>query len=241
MIVEIMEKEKMKMKKVFIGVLSVLLVLSMAGMASGLPSIQDVNNATVMNSGDKMWTSNVVNVTLNLESDFVVTIPADFSFSAVTHSSLVDSDERYMVYYSTPHGVGVQPVQVSVDVMLLEANKNVSVNITAANVNDFDSNFAYGGNNGAWNLTSTTSDDVLHYALSVGSGHFVVTDYYDDANNGALGFTHVGSRILTNVTNGNNVIKTNVSADATLHALVLEKPKNVAKYTGQLKFTVNVV
>ena len=226
----------MKMKKVFIGVLSVLLVLSMAGMVSGLPSIQDVNNATVMNSDGQIWTSNVVNVTLNLESDFVVTIPADFSFSAVTHSSLVDSDSRYMVYYSTPHGVGVQPIQVNVDVMLLEAGKNVSVNVTEADGEYFDSNFEYNEHpGGAWNLTSDSSD-VIHYALSVGSGHFVVTEYYD--NNGVLGFTHVGSTILDS---GDNVIKTNVSADATLHALVLEKPKNVAKYTGQLKFTVNVV
>ena len=229
----------MKMKKLFIGVMSVLLVLSMAGMVSGLPGYQDVNNATVMGSTDSKWVSGVVNVTLNLESDFVVTIPADFSFSAVTHSSIVDSDSRYMVYYSTPHGVGVQPVQVNVDVMLLEANKNVSVNITAANDvnNDFDSNFAYGEQTGAWNLTST-SGDVLHYALSVGSGHFVVTEYYDYNGEGVLGFTNASSTILTD---GNNVIKTNVSADATLHALVLEKPKNVAKYTGQLKFTVNVV
>jgi len=240
MIVEIIEKEKMKMKKLFIGVMSVLLVLSMAGMVSGLPSIQDVDNATVMGSDDSKWVSGVVNVTLNLESDFVVTIPADFSFSASTHSSIEDQDGRKMVYYSTPHGVGTQPVQVNVDVLLLEAGKNVSVNVTAGESGYFDSGFTYSdGNgdtqNGAWNLTSTS--DVLHYALSVGSGHFVVTKYYNDVD-GVLGFTYDGSDLL--ISDG-NVVKTNVSKDVTLHALVLEKPKTVDTYTGKLKFTVNVV
>lgn len=232
----------MKMKKLFIGVMSVLLVLSMAGMVSGLPSIQDVDNATVMGSTGSKWESGVVNVTLNLESDFVVTIPADFSFSASTHSSIEDQDGRKMVYYSTPHGVGTQPVQVNVDVLLLEAGKNVSVNITSGEPGSFDSGFSYpygdsGTQYGAWNLTST-SGDVLHYALCVGSGHFVVTKYYDYRGDGVLGFTYDGSDLLSS---DGNVVKTNVSKDVTLHALVLEKPQTVDTYTGKLMFTVNVV
>ena len=69
--------------------------------------------------------------------------------------------------------------------MLLEAGKNVSVNVTEADGEYFDSNFEYNEHpGGAWNLTSDSSD-VIHYALSVGDtkkGHAVACPFCSRSN-----------------------------------------------------------
>lgn len=230
----------MKMMKKVLMILAVTaLVLSMAGCVAADKTAQEVYNKTVVEKGSAGWTSNPVNITLNLENDFVVTIPADFNLAKHTSDSIKDSDGRNLVYYTTPHGDNVKPIQVNVDVTLLERGQNVSVNVSAVN-GYYDDSYIYsnavGTISGAWNLSASEGPDVIHYLLATGdNNHFTVTSNY--GSNNKLDVSYSGLKILTN---NSNVLYTSASADAVLHVIVINEPSHVDTYTSQLKFTVKV-
>ena len=236
----------MKMKKLFIGVLSVLLVLSMAGMVSGLDSEQLIYEADVIQAGQNGYNSSVVNVTLDLQNDFTVTIPHDFTL--VRETVTADDGASGVIIYTTQKedvATGVKPITVSADVTLLGQGEVVNITVKPYSADYYNDTYTYnyqknGNQNGvgAWSLIGNdVGEDVeLHYLMSAGTSHFMpLSDYVNGKMNVRVG---TGSELILS---GQSILKaTRGTTSANLHVILIDEPVVVTSYESKLTFVVKV-
>ncbi len=216
------------MKKVFMILLATLLVLSTAGFVAAADNIQTINNSSLTQN---QWVSAPVNVTLNLENDYVVTIPADFQLE-YTEVNLVGASGKTKVYTSAHDNAP----KVKVDITLLEADQNLTVKVNSTQYSDVQVPVHGGGTvDGSWTLTGTNSANTLQYLMAVNGGHLRPSNTYDDnqltvklADNSAWVF------------NDEEFINTHTSTTAELHLIVITSPTVVDTFTDQLTFTVEL-
>ena len=225
--------------KVFMILVAASLVLVTAGMVSAEPTKQTVNNSTL--KGGPSWNSNPVNVTLDLENDYLVTIPPDIKLSAKVVNPLKESLKSITVYGTA------SPALLDISVTLMADNQKLNVTLNSAGNNGeyYNSSYKWTSSNtsssqqvpreGAWKLVSSDEDATLHYAILTGSNHIMPeSDYSNDQL--VLDRTNGGKWIFS----GNSLICTNKSDTVYLHMMVIDKPKVVASYKGQLTFTVTL-
>ena len=224
--------------KVFMILVAASLVLVTAGMVSAEPTQQTVNNSTL--KGGPSWTSNPVNVTLDLENDYLVTIPPDIKLSAKVVNPLKDSIKSITVYGTA------SPALLDISVTLMADNQKLNVTLNSADNGEYyNSSYKWTSSNtsssdhvdreGAWKLVGSDEDATLHYAILTGSNHIMPESDYSD-NKLILDRTNGGEWIF----NGTSLICTNKSDTVYLHMMVIDKPKVVASYKGQLTFTVTL-
>ena len=226
----------MKMiKKVFMILAVVALVLTMVGGVSA--ATQSVNNSTLSNAGNS-WASNLVTVKLNLENDYVVVIPDDFTLTTSTRS--VSGSVGSVKYYSTPESGGPE---LDFQITLLTLNSNLTVTVNSSQYNSsYDPNVDVSDNylndGGAWVLSNQEGTAKLHYVMAVGTAHIIPTENYDQNGKLAVRLQHDGGARSKFIYNGTEMYRTNSSVKLKLHAVVVDKPSVVTTYTDQLTFTV---
>ena len=223
--------------KVFMILVAASLVLVTAGMVSAAPTQQTVNNSTLQ--GKQTWNSNPVNVTLDLENDYLVTIPPDIKLSAKVVTPIKGGGKSITVYGTA------SPALLDISVTLMKDNQKLNVTLNPATNTYYNDSYKWNSSNtssnvqlertGAWKLVDSDEDATLHYAILTGSNHIMPESDYSD-NKLILDRTNGGKWIF----NGTSLICTNKSDTVSLHMMVIDKPQVVASYKGQLTFTVKL-
>ena len=227
----------MKMiKKVFIIMAVVCLVLTMAGSVSAAQQSVDNETYHTKKDGTGNYTfPNSVKVTLNLEKSYIVVIPDDFILS--TNSRTIS--ESKITYYST----GSTGPELDFQITLLDEGANLTVMVGSPQYNRSfspivnDGNSDITGDNGAWKLMSE-DDKELHYLMAVGTAHIIPSSNYNSNNVLPVRLEKDDGAHSVFFTNNSVCYRTNSSVKVKLHAAVIEKPLFVDTYTDQLTFTV---
>ena len=209
----------MKIKNVFMILLAAVLLLSVVGAASAAPTV--INNTSVNPYAD-------TTVKLDLENNYKVTIPSEISFVG----SKIDKNDKVTALKYTANA------EVKVEITLLPANYNLTVNVTSTNYNDsFTPEGIIGyGIVGAWKLNDTQGDS-LHYVISTGSSHLGVDDLTSDKTQYVIPTSSSDNFIGDKST----IFDSPVGSTVPLHMALVEVPVNVKSYTDTLSFTVDLV